>query len=277
MLKLYIVWTGIYMPQILYEAYHNEGGFLHGLLKSVKQILIAGSYEHLWYLYASVIAVMLVTFFLWKKMKIEKIILVGCFLYAIGLLGDSYFGLLRPLSSYPAIWNLLKIYKIVFDTTRNGLFEGFLFVGIGVLFAYRDITMKIKTAATGFIISMVLMFIEAFSVRHFNLSRDHNMYIFLVPAIYFVFYIVTHIEMSGSVSTKRLRMYSSLIYFTHLWIKFPILSIIIKVIEKVTNIEDYLMHSLLSFAIVFSGALMVSILIVKLQSYKKFEWLKQIC
>ncbi|MCD8049734.1 MAG: acyltransferase, partial [Clostridia bacterium] len=269
MLKMYFIWIGIYMVPILYSVSKNEKGFLRGLIGAAHTILL-GNYSHLWYLYASAVAVILVTFSIWRNIKIEKIAAIGGILYIIGLLGDAYFGLLRPLSGTP-VWAILKLYQKVFTTTRNGFFDGFLFVGIGALFAYKKIAIAKVTAVVGFAISMCLMLVEAFIVEYFDLAGDHNMYIFLVSAVFFLFYIVAHIEIEGNNLTRKLRTYSSLIYLSHQWINFPVLAVIEKVIEKIIGAEHYQMHSLLSFILVFAGALLTAIVITELQKCRGFK------
>ncbi len=229
----------------------------------------------MWYLLATSFAVVVITLALSKKISLKSILLTGGGIYIIGLLGQSYFELLRPLQG-TVLWTLFKLYQKVFITTRNGIFEGILFVGLGALFAYKKIELKRNVAVCGFAVSMVLLLIEAFCVKYFELLRECDMYLCLVPAVFFLFYITAHLKIKISALTGKMRVYSSLIYFTHIWIDFPILSIVRKIIEKCTGVEAYEIHSLVRFAIVLTGSLLASYIIIRLQENRYFQWLKSL-
>ncbi|MCD7790740.1 MAG: hypothetical protein LUH55_09490 [Bacteroides thetaiotaomicron] len=210
-----------------------------------------------------------------KKKLNKRAVVLGCLaLYIIGLLGTSYFELLRPLENIQPVWKFLKLYNIAFATTRNGLFFGTVFVGMGALFAYKKIHMKQSTAITGFVISMLLMFGEAYIVGYFNLARDNDMYVSLIPAIFFLFYIATHIDAEETTVTIALRKYSSFIYFIHLWIDFGV-SIIENIVELLWGTEIYI-NSLLRYVLVAVGSLIASMIFYKVQDFKKLRWLKNL-
>ena len=106
----------------------------------------------------------------------------------LGLLGQSWFGLIRPLRNIPIVWISLKWGGII-TTTRNGVFEGALFVGIGMLFAQKRIVMKFKYAVIGFFGAMLFLFAETVFVRYLDFCYvgTTSMYICLVPAVFFCF------------------------------------------------------------------------------------------
>ncbi len=271
---LYLFWSAIYLPQVCYKVYNNENGIVYGILDNLKTFVFTG-YHHLWYLLATAIAVTLIAVALYKKIRLNQVLIVGCILYIIGVFGQSYFELLRQLEG-TVIWTILKIYQDIFQTTRNGFFEGVLFVGIGALFAYRKVVLKKATAICGLAVSMFLLLIEAFCVKQFNLARANDLYVFLVPSIFFLFYIASHIEIKPCNFTHKARTYSSLIYFTHAWINFPIVNLIAILVGKIAGTAEYEMHSLLRFVIVSAGAFVVSYMIIFLQKYKCFKWLRKL-
>jgi serine/alanine racemase len=155
--RLYIIWTIIYFPLSLkIKILGNEKGAVHGFIDWIRNFIFTGSYNQLWYLNATVVAALILTFCLHKKMKIRTIMCLSTLLYGIGLLGQAYFVLLKPLRNFEIIWQFLKLVQKCIVTTRNGLFEGFFFMGIGMVFAYKPIIMKLKTAIIGFVGSMAL-------------------------------------------------------------------------------------------------------------------------
>ncbi len=66
-LKLYIIWTAIYLPVIIYKNIIDSGeGLRYGILTSIRDFIFVGSYGHLWYLPATAVGVVAV-FFLTEK------------------------------------------------------------------------------------------------------------------------------------------------------------------------------------------------------------------
>lgn len=271
MLMLYIIWTGIYIAQAIWGGLNHEGGIFIGMLST----FVLVGYHHLWYLLAAAFAFAVVGYALYKRIGIGKIVFAGFLLYLVGLLGDSYFGLLRPLQG-TFIWSLLKLYGNVFSTTRNGLFEGVLFVGIGAAFAYKRIDIKKNVAIASLIISILCLLGEAYLIRYLGWNLKNNLYLFLVPTTFFLFYVASHIEVQSSKITKTLRSLSSLIYFIHPWINFPGVTVLNVVCKKIVGAGEYSIHSLLRFFVVFLGAVIMSVIVLRLQEHERFKWLRKI-
>lgn len=135
--RLYIIWSLIYLPLNI-KTYISDGeGLIHSLMTYIRNFIFTGSYTQLWYLNATIFAVILITILLKKQVALKKIIACAVIFYFLGLLAQSYFGMIEPLCSLmPNFWNILKLFSKIIVTTRNGLFEGFLFVGIGMFFAF---------------------------------------------------------------------------------------------------------------------------------------------
>lgn len=274
MLKLYVIWSIIYLPLSIIEIVNDEDGSLHGVLAWVRNAIMTGSYSHLWFLKSMAVAVLILTFLFNKKCPLKRILILAGFFYALGLLGgQTYTGLLSPLKSYSSIWTLLKIVQKIIVTTRNGVFEGFIFVGIGMLMAYKPIWLTFNSAMGGFAISMILLLGEAIFVQYIGLAEMHELYVFLVPAVSFLFYITTHIELKEKKIYGYLRKMSTLIYFTHLY---PI-----KIVEIVgNNLESYTNgisnNSLVQFFCVTIFTVMISYAIVRMGNQHRFQWIKKI-
>lgn len=275
-LKLYILWTLIYIIPFFYKSiYKCKKGYIYGLLSAIRTFIFSG-YHHLWYLSALVVAVLLVGLAVEKQFKMRTIIVIGIILYMLGLLGQSYFFLIKPLKEFPVIWEALRLFKKVIATTRNGIFEGVIYVSIGMLFAYKKIVFKYRYAVIGFSVSMLMWLIEVFVIKYYELYYARDYYIFLLPAVFFLFYLVTHFDLKQTKITNQLRMYSMLIYFIHSWINFPVVSVINKICEYVNGIEDYKLHSLLRFTIVISISILLSKVILYLSHKEKFYWIKNL-
>lgn len=266
--RLYVIWTIIYFPYVLRDSIlWDKNGIAHGLLIWIRNCIFTGSYLHLWYLNATVVATLILTFCLSKKMKMKTILCIATIMYIIGLLPQTYFVFLEPLRKTDVIWSFLKLIQNIIVTTRNGFFEGFLFMGIGMVFAYKPIVMKFKTAVAGFICSMVLFFFEAILVRYLGEVKNFDMYAFLVPVTFFLFYIVMHVELNGSIIYKHLRELGVLIFYLHLFISPFVEQEFLKL-----GIDN----SLLKYCCTILVTGMVSQCIIVLSNKENFRWLKKI-
>lgn len=215
--KLYIIWMLIYSPIFVWSLIQSGEDIVHSTLVLFRIVFVLG-YHHLWYLHASFVAVVLIGFFLQKKVSLKKILFIGSVLYMVGLLAQSWFGLIKPLQEIPYIWRLLKVVELAMRTTKNGIFFGILFIGMGVWFAKVKKILRFKWTVLGLLISSCLFVAEAVFVEYHELARNHDMYIFLVPTVFFGFYVVAHIDMKHSGIYAHLRKIGFIIYLIHIWV-----------------------------------------------------------
>ena len=227
-LRLYAVWTVIYFPlELRQNILTDDQGFLHGLLGWVRRCIFTGSYEHLWYLNALFFAVLLLTFCLRRGVKGRAMAAFGICLYILGLSAQTYTVFLAPMRNSETAWRLLKLVQKVILTTRNGLFEGFLFAGMGLFFARRPFTMDMRKARIGFLASLVLLILEYLAVTGLGWAREYDLYISLIPAVFFLFYLAAHTELKASPVYGTLRSMSSLTYYLHLLISPMVLRLLV--------------------------------------------------
>lgn len=231
-------------------------------------------YHHLWYLLATVVAVIFICYLIRCDAKLKGIICVGVILYMIGLLAQSWYGLLMPLKNIPVLWNVLLIIKEIIFTTRNGIFEGTLFMGIGMIFSYKKIHMRFWSSVIGFLISMVLLSFEVLMVTYLGYRRDSDMYIFLVPAVFFLFYIASHFAIKASVMCKRLQRRGFIIYLVHSGINFPIMKEIELALYKNWGVE---IHSFVEFLLVLFMSGVTAECMLYLADVKGIKWVKILC
>lgn len=152
------------------------------LIDKIKYIFIGGITESLWYIPAIIFAVVLVSIFL-KKNWIGALILMSILLYIIGLLGDSYFGIIKNTP----IEGIINVYKNIFINTRNGITFSVPFVALGALIAKGYIKLskkKINICLIGF---SILLAVEAYFLNLSNISLDTNMYISLLLIVPIIF------------------------------------------------------------------------------------------
>ena len=270
LLKLYMIWSAIYFPFNFILFFRDEKGILHAILVYIKDYILSGSYRHLWYLNATIFAVAFISLLLHKKVTLKKMMIAACALYLGGLLAQSWFGFIAPLKeTAPYIWNMLKFIQKIIVTTRNGLFEGFLFVGIGMLFAFNKVHIPKKLAYFGFVFSMLLLFIEVFVLQYFHIAREHDTYFFLVPTVFFMFSIVCDMHLPDHKTYKSLRTLSSLIFYMHVGVS----TLVKRVLEIISN---ELSETILCFLLTLIITIICSVIVMKLSKFSKFGWLKQL-
>lgn len=219
-LKLYLIWTVIYFPIILCygKVTCEERGLKYAVLAFCRDTVLGGSYVHLWYLPATVVGVVL-AFYAVKWLGMKKAGILFAVLYLMGLLTQSYFGvLLMILDQDGFIWGLLLAVKKVMATCRNGIFFGSIFIYIGMAAARRPAEMSGRKAWTGVVLSLLFLWIEEVCLYRYGVVREPDMYLMLVPAAYFLLCAALQIRMEQS--AVWFREMSKNLYFVHMIFKF---------------------------------------------------------
>ncbi|UHA72677.1 serine racemase VanT catalytic subunit [Paenibacillus sp. 481] len=237
---LYLASMLLYVPLNVYAGYFTLD---FSLLSTLKDILFNGTLYHLWYFPALILGVYL-TYFLYKKLSFTTMFVLTGLLYLIGLLGDSYFGLVEQKGLLHAIYsNLFSL----FDYTRNGLFFAPLFIVLGAWTAQRSQTSRNVQSATSsalfFALAVALLFVEGSLVQQLQLPRHDSMYVFLVPAVYYLFqFLLTQKGRGGS----YVRQLSTWIYILH-----PLSIVVVRGVAKLSGLSAVLVaNSLIHFVVV---------------------------
>ena len=211
LLRIYLIWTVIYLPYTIFDYTHN-GFHITYLFTYVRDFLLNGSYYHLWFLPALMLANIIV-YYLYKKKGLNFTLVVTFVLYFIGYLINVY----TPVwESLPWISFFFGFFTKALSTARNGLFFGPMFIAIGLLLA-RTRRLPKKVSLAGFLISFVLLCIEVILYNHFHILRDlTSMYICLIPAIYFLVNYLLKVNIPYRRMYTILRHDSLMIYTSHI-------------------------------------------------------------
>lgn len=232
-------------------------------------LLFVGSKVQLWYLGALVFAVIILKLLIDSKIKLRIIVIISAIAFIIGLLGDSYYGIIAPLKNYFITKVLIVLYDEIFYTTRNGLFFGLIFVLMGALFAQRKIVINNTVAFFGLATSMIIMFFEVYLIRWFSHPKDYNMFASLIPVVFFVFYIATHLNLKNRPIYSRLRNIGMLVFFLHLFVKYFVM-LALEMIKIKTGTDLFAF----SFFLVVLFTTVLSIMLERLSKKEKYHWIK---
>ena len=268
-LKLYLVWSAVYFPFTLLAMMRAPGikGAVYVLLNWAKNMVFSAGYGFLWYLPATAVAVAAVSFLINKGADINGIIALGAVLYIIGLCGQSYAGLVNMIP-FPAWLRTAAGNVLQFTvTTRNGIFEGILFISLGARLACKKDSRSLRSAAVAFAASMLGFIAEFIFVSKMKWQLEYDMYLLLVPASYFLAKTVLLLNISVSRrAAANVRALSSLIYFTHM--------IFVEAFSILTPYDN--VNSLLAFFIVLIPTIGFSAAVIALSRTEKFKFLKNI-
>lgn len=188
--RLYIAWTIIYLPIIVYDLLKSDKGILSATSGFIINSIMAVSYLHLWFLQALIVSVLLVTLFLYLKFSVKKIFFIALLLYCVGLLGQGYYWIFDyffPEGSL--IYNIFKILEKIFVTPRNGFCFGFLFFFMGVYISASDKVVKQDKLIFYTAVSFILFIMEVMLGSFYGFNKSSDVYIMLIPLSYFVFFV----------------------------------------------------------------------------------------
>ena len=267
LLRLYIIWSVLHLYPFCWNGIiGDKGGLLNGVINYLRYFLVIGSYGQLWYLPATIYGALMISLLLYLKLSPRKIMCVAGLFYLLGLLGQTWYGLIEPLSgAAPGLWSLIRLYDRVFRTTRNGFFEGFPFMALGMLFAYRGFSLSKMKSLIGFALSMALLFAELLFVEKRGFVRENNFYLCLAPAVYFLFSLMGQLDLPDSPVYGIIRQLSSIMFYIHLWCKLFAL----RLCEKAGfPLSLPLLLLTLAFSLIAGG------IMIRLSKVKGFRWLK---
>lgn len=195
---LYLVATLLYLPVNLYAG--NFKGLTVG--RGMKDLLFDGTFYHLWYLPA-VLTGMALCLALLPAFGEKAAFGISLCLYGIGLLGDSYYGLICRIPFMETFYE--KLFTIS-SYTRNGIFFAPVFLMLGYFTAKR-LNQKSGEAAGEkqerirmgcfSCLFLLLMTAEGLILHKLDVQKHDSMYVFLIPLMYCFFRFICALPSGG--------------------------------------------------------------------------------
>lgn len=221
--KLYLVWCLLYLPIVLTHALEYKNIIISyfqnfsdnpiiiilSIILTLPLILFVGiiytgTYYHLWYFPAVIIALWLANF-VRKKLKITTLLIVS-FLFLLFGATETYYGVLPS-----NIQSVLSLYFYYFYTTRNFLFFGFFYVVFGFYLASKPYY-NANFCSLKLLFSFVLLIIEAVLLQPTN-RINSNIMMASIPVTYYLF--VCCLSLPAPTFTKQIRDLSKYYYLIH--------------------------------------------------------------
>ncbi|MBQ8831281.1 MAG: serine racemase VanT catalytic subunit [Oscillospiraceae bacterium] len=223
-LIIYAVSIAVYIPINIYSGYFG------GDTNFLQDIIFNGTMYHLWYLPASVMGAC-IAWFLVRRLDYGWAIAISAVLYALGLLGDSYYGVAESVGVLKTVYDALFR---VFEYTRNGLFFAPIFFVLGGFAAEKRCYGK-GAEKLLFVLFLDLMIGEGLLLNMFGNQRHDSMYIFLVPAVWYLFMLLLKGE---SRRRKTLTRAALVMYIVH-----PMVIVGVRLAGKIFGLEGLLVEN----------------------------------
>lgn len=209
---LYAAWCGIYFIYDFRMCLKEAGSLSGAAVLYLRDLVFLGGHFHLWYLPALMVSLLLL--YVGFRLKRMGLFLgIGALLYIIGLAGNTYYGFTAGL---PWLRNLYETYFVIFVTTRNGLFFGFLYVMLGGMAAWRKSTVRYRSGILLTALFLLLLHAEAYLLEWNGIPREYDLYVMTVPVTYLLF---QTLFVAGTQLKKRtaefFRNTSMGVYFIH--------------------------------------------------------------
>lgn len=267
-LRLYLVYTAVYIPQIIYSFKKIGKGPADFIRTFLHDFLLSGPYTHLWYFQALLVVVLLMYLLKNKTSLSDKRILFGAFiLYVIGCAGCTY-------RDYTVQNDFLRAivtgYEMIFVTTRNGIFFGFFFSFLGYCIHVFEIRMPEKYYPILTLIFFSAMNLEAYMLRFvLHIEEGFDMLYTLPFVILFLFLTISSIRIPVCYAGigRYLRKLSVLMFGLHLFVKFYLHWILLHIVKVSLGSLSY-------YLVMAASTVAISCLIIWLENKKGFHFLK---
>ena len=206
-------------------------------------------------------------YLLHQKFTYRTIFAISCVVHLFTLGGSSYYGLVAKI---PVIKMVYDLYYSFFDTIKNGICFGLVYVSMGALFAERENSAENElTAGKAFgwvMLFAVLLAIEEFAIAYFNWNiRGVDTTIMLVPFTYafMSFWLVLELNVSSAICSA-MRKYSILLFLCQ--------RITLSVIDLFMADTIIRTNSMLYFLTVLSVTFLIAHVLIN--ASKKYPFLK---
>lgn len=251
--KIYLLVVLLYLPLSILNGTISSKTTL---LEWLKLLIFDGTLYHLWYFPGIIVGTLLV-FYLLKYVTFNHVFFLSIALYVIGLLGDSWYGIIKQIPLLAKIYD--KLFEIS-EMTRNGLFFTPLFLCLGAyLYLERQKERRgVKELSLFFLITLAMMLVESIFLHRLFVVRHDSMYLLLPVVMYFLYLLL--LNWQPKLRIKQVQNLSLLIYIIH--------PVVIVVVHTISNRLTFMKFSLLYYLLVVAGSYILSRLLLSIFKQK---------
>lgn len=218
-IRMYLWWLLIYAPLTFYYMLINGNPFYEEILDLIRDIVIVGGTDAagmLWYVLALFYGCIITNVVVYKLgLGIKNLVIVVGFVLALGYLITYY------VDNNPNTI-LTKLFFVFVGTTRNGIFQGFTFLSIGILIKRMDVPELINTSLRR-LLAIILIILIIPIACNFSTTRS----LFMAPLLcMLIVSLLLSFNMSVPFSTKPVRAVANWIFFVHMYIYFVFIELL---------------------------------------------------
>ena len=209
-LVMYAGWSIVYVSFNV-ATWIRFGTTVESVLHYILNAITYSTYKTIWFLPATVIGVLL-TYFFYTKCGLKVTCAIAAMYYVVGCLGTSYSFVLIDNA---LLSKVLNIYNYIFSSSRNGLFNGFPFVVLGLLIAKREEKGFSEENKKNLLMAVMLgigFIAEAFIIKQKFHAVNVNTLFLLIPFSYFFVSWCLGVQMQMNRATAFLRKMSTNIF-----------------------------------------------------------------
>jgi surface polysaccharide O-acyltransferase-like enzyme len=255
-IKLYGLWTLIYMPLTIYGYTINSGSLFRDILSFIRGTFFIGEHYNswiLWYLLSTIYSLLLIGILLKFDIKIRIIYIISILLFIFGNIMTFFVNNITDLQE--TLGKFVKIYSYIFGNGR--LFTGMFYISTGMIITRN----KQYVPPIIYIIFMIIgIFCKLFSPELIS-SLSVGIYSVMV------FLIIISRDIKGHKIFYKFREASTIFYFFHL-ICWSIYTIVIIDLPNHYGFD--------SFIITMLGCIIIALVLIYLKHYKMFKWIRAI-
>lgn len=234
-LKMYLVWSLIYLPLAILDNWRSGTSFLDNLLSYIRGLVFIGEHYnswHLWYLLSTVYALILVMALFRFRLNVKKWIIVVSSILGLSIFMDEIAAYSKVL---PTVLHLFR--TLVALTTVNGrILQGAFFIPIGILMGNKNMSLW----------KCLVLFTGCFCANFFIENTAISTILTYVCGVA-LFGILLHINLKEHYIYIILRKLSTDIYLIHMYIFSFYCSLIHK--EVHFGLDSFLVTAILSLAL----------------------------
>lgn len=261
-LVLYAFWFVVLLPITLYIRGWFQDGFLPGLARMVWAFLFNGTFRASWYIVALCIGVCLV-YLMRKVLKPRAILIVTGAVYFLCCLCSRYAFLLPDASWLLQAYNW---YEAVFLSVGNSWPIALFWVALGMTFAEKKVSYRKTPNMILAIFSILLLLGEHLLLLKNGLPFTGCNFL-LIPLCISIFVATLNSSLECPYS-RNLRKISTITYCMHASFATVVAALLHKL--GMTDLTAQLINTLVVLGICYG----VSAIILRLEQYPAFRWLK---
>ncbi|MDR3310191.1 MAG: serine racemase VanT catalytic subunit [Oscillospiraceae bacterium] len=238
-LRMYILATALYLPVLVYNGNISVWS---NTLAFARDLLLDGTFYHLWYLPASALGAAIV-WFLMRRTGLKGALIICAALFLFGVFGDNWYSLSARV---PALTAVYGAWFKVSEYTRNGLFFAPLFFALGAAVRTAPKFSR-RYDILFFALTFVLLVAEGFLKRAAVDASHGSMYLGQPLCAFALMRLLTAF---GGKTRSGMRGLSTAVYILH-----PLVIVFVRGAAEAVNAEKiFIDDSLGHFAAVAAGS-----------------------